>query len=644
MTTILKKEIPFERSFASYRGVTESGKFKIDCWDTEKNGCNPKEVFKSSHKKYWFTCDQCDHSFESMLSGITGNSGWCPYCSNKQLCQSSNCEICFFKSFLSFDGKNLNNKLKIKLWDYDKNKIAPREVFKSSSRRCWFKCDKCSHSFESSLSYIIRDDRNWCPYCSNQKLCNSDDCKKCFYKSFLSFRDKTLNNVLKVDCWDYEKNKLKPRNVFKGTNKKFWFKCDVCFHLFESPLTTITGNIKSWCPYCSNPPQKLCNLIDCRRCFNKSLSSFEAKTSRGKKIECWDYSRNKLTPREVFKSSGKKFWFKCDVCFHSFKSLISFVTGINQGWCPYCASSSKKLCQEDSCNRCFNKSFSSFRSKTPCGEKINCWDYEKNELKPRDVFKSSTKKFYFKCDVCFHSFKSSPNSITSTSQSWCPYCSSTKLCQSDSCERCFNKSFLSYKELTAKGKLKVECWDYHKNMLNPRNLFKGTLKKFYFKCDQCFNSFQSSINNITGKNQWCPYCKNKTEGKFKTWFHKKYPNHKIKSQPKYDWCKNDETKQKLPFDFVVESLKIIIEIDGEQHFTQVSSWKTPEHNLERDKYKMKKGLENGYSVIRILQEDIWFDKNNWEEEFNKVFQEYSEPILVCVGCQIKYQKHLEILN
>jgi hypothetical protein len=35
---------------------------------------------------------------------------------------------------------------------------------------------------------------------------------------------------------------------------------------------------------------------------------------------------------------------------------------------------------------------------------------------------------------------------------------------------------------------------------------------------------------------------------------------------------------------------------------------------ERDKYKMKQANNNGYSLIRILQEDVFYDTYQWLEE------------------------------
>ena len=70
----------------------------------------------------------------------------------------------------------------------------------------------------------------------------------------------------------------------------------------------------------------------------------------------------------------------------------------------------------------------------------------------------------------------------------------------------------------------------------------------------------------------------------------------------------------MPFDFVIEDYKIIIELDGLQHIKQVWNWSSPEKQQERDLFKMKCANENGYSVIRILQEDVYYDNYNWLQE------------------------------
>ena len=85
----------------------------------------------------------------------------------------------------------------------------------------------------------------------------------------------------------------------------------------------------------------------------------------------------------------------------------------------------------------------------------------------------------------------------------------------------------------------------------------------------------------------------------------------VETQFKQEWCKN---RTYLPFDFCLKDLKIIIELDGAQHFTQVSNWRTPEDQQERDLYKQNCALEQGYSIVRILQTDVYADIYDWRSE------------------------------
>jgi len=126
--------------------------------------------------------------------------------------------------------------------------------------------------------------------------------------------------------------------------------------------------------------------------------------------------------------------------------------------------------------------------------------------------------------------------------------------------------------------------------------------------NECKNEFESKLSHITD-GSWCPNCRYKTEDKLNKILSEKYSS--LKSQYKVDWCKD---KKHLPFDFVIEEKNIIVELDGIAHFKQVAKWKTLEHNRKRDLYKMKCANENGFSIIRILQEDIFKDKYDWLSE------------------------------
>ena len=154
---------------------------------------------------------------------------------------------------------------------------------------------------------------------------------------------------------------------------------------------------------------------------------------------------------------------------------------------------------------------------------------------------------------------------------------------------------------------KSKFWS-DRNLIKPNEVALNSHKKFWFDCDKCLDDFESKLCHITD-GSWCPNCRYKTEDKLKKILSEKYPS--LKTQYKVDWCKD---KKYLPFDFAIEERMIIVEQDGVQHWKQVAKWKTPEHNRKRDLYKMKCANQNGFSVIRILQEDVFKDKYDWLKE------------------------------
>jgi very-short-patch-repair endonuclease len=114
----------------------------------------------------------------------------------------------------------------------------------------------------------------------------------------------------------------------------------------------------------------------------------------------------------------------------------------------------------------------------------------------------------------------------------------------------------------------------------------------------------------------CPFCTNKTEGKL---FEKiKYIYPTITTQFNQEWCKNKR------FDFCIPEHNIIIELDGAQHFRQIRNWQSPEEQFENDKFKEQCANDNNYSVIRLLQEDVWTDKYDWCKELCDTIEEIKQ--------------------
>jgi hypothetical protein len=483
------------------------------------------------------------------------------YCSNRNLCNNNECILCFDKSFASHEKSNF--------WS-NKNELTPRQVFKSSAKKYLFKCNTCNHEFINNPSHVSNG--RWCPYCCvpQKQLCGSKECSDCYNKSFASHE--------KSVYWS-DKNELKPEFVMKNGDKKIWFNCDKCNHDFETQIKRVSKD--GWCPYCNS--YKLCENIDCIFCFNRSFASHE-------KAKYWS-NTNDISPRQIVNGSGQKCWFNCNICSHEFEKDIHAITGEKDSWCPYCAN--KRMCNKDECIDCYNKSFASH-------EKVKYWS-NKNTENPRYLFKGDSNKYWFNCDKCNHDF----DAILYNVKSWCPYCSNSKLCNNTNCKECYEKCLLSH------DIMKLWKWS-KKNKEDPRQIFKYSNNKYWYECNLCKNEFERTPSSISGKqyNVVCSICRYKTELKIYEILKQIFPL--IIKEYKQEWCKNENNY--LPFDFCILENKIIIELDGPHHFKEIKCWKSLEHVINRDKFKEKCANENGYSIIRILQPDVFDDKYDWKTE------------------------------
>jgi very-short-patch-repair endonuclease len=107
-----------------------------------------------------------------------------------------------------------------------------------------------------------------------------------------------------------------------------------------------------------------------------------------------------------------------------------------------------------------------------------------------------------------------------------------------------------------------------------------------------------------------------------------------------------DTKQIMPFDFGIEEHKILIELDGEQHFSQVSNWNTPEEVQTKDVEKIKRCIHEGYYIIHLCQEDVWKNKYDWKKYLLEEIEQLktSEPKCVFIQKESIYKKHIEKLE
>lgn len=270
-------------------------------------------------------------------------------------------------------------------WDYEKNgNLLPEHVTSGSHKKVWWKCSK-GHEWQVAVSKRTIE-HTGCPYCANKKVLEG-------------FNDMATINPQVLLEWNYEKNEIKPTEVTSYSNKKAWWKCrnghDFCMVIARY----LEGQR---CPYCSG---------------RKVLQGFnDFQTEYPILAKEWDYEKNAIKPTEVTKGSNKKVWWKCSICGYEWEAIVSKRSS-GRG-CPVCA---KETRVNNSIRKIINLN-GSLQDVYP--ELIKEWNYEKNEVNPAEIARTSNRKVWWKCKNG-HEWQAIISNRTSKKQG-CPYCRKIK--------------------------------------------------------------------------------------------------------------------------------------------------------------------------------------------------------------------------
>ena len=542
-------------------------------WHPTKNGdLKAEHVVASSSTKVWWRCEKkcpegCPHEWEATIGNRAGLNHGCRVCARKQICVHTS---------ISYTHPEL-----AKQWHPTKNgDLKPDNVSAGSSKKIWWICDKkcpegCLHEWEAIVAG--RTAKNYgCSMCSNLKMCEHMSLKY------------THPELAKQ--WHPTKNgNLKPTDIVAGTHRKIWWLCDKkcpegCPHEWESNCErrAFRGD---GCPNCSRKGKKD------SYCKHEYLSYTHPELAKQ-----WHPTKNgDLKPSDVLSGSEEYIWWICDKrcpegCIHEWKSCIKMRTALNGGsGCAFCHS--KQLCKHTSIE-CTHP------------EIAKQWHPTKNgNLKPSEVISGSHDKVWWLCpkscsEGCPHEWESVVKSRTLLNAG-CAVCDRKVICEHTSIK-------YTHPEL-------AKQWHPTKNNeIKPSQFSAGSGQKVWWICPKKTKNKQhewsSAISNRTGQNQGCNICKNKTEALLYDFLIIYYPS-LIKGK-KIESCKKQTY---LPFDFCIEEHKIIIELDGAQHFRQVSNWKNSEITMKEDIFKMQKATKEGYKIIRISQEDVYSNNASWLE-------------------------------
>lgn len=376
------------------------------------------------------------------------------------------------------------------------------------------------------------------------------------------------------------------QHLTKGAYVRVNVKCETCGKIrILKYCDTQNLNDKHNCKSCSTR-NGLKKAFRDKSVSNKRISFYYwclSNGDRGKDIlNRWDYDKNKCEPNTIL--CRGKYWFKCPSHKHNseLKDLNSIIISKTNLYCYKC------------------RSFAQYLIDYHGDDAIEKYWGEFNTLSPWEISKGSNNyKIYIKCQNNKEHNEYTISPLDFKKGARCPFCSSKKICASNS---------LGNKYLKA-----IEVW----SDLNEKTPFKythGSNKKVYWKCDSGIHKdYKRIINEATSCEFVCPSClrENKEshlQRKIRLYLSKDL-GYNLTHEHDCDLkCYSPKTGYLLPFDTCVNELGLYVECQGIQHtetvnfsghFTKEEMVKRLKEIQYRDEIKRLFVLKNNLEYLAI---------------------------------------------
>ena len=549
------------QSLYDYCMEHEDKKYLLDEWDYEKNekelGISLKDVSRGSHNKVWWKCTVCNNSWLALSSSRVRGYG-CPECGKKKAGTSRSKNAAKNGNDLASNFPEL-----LEEWNYEKNVILPSEVSVGSEKKVWWICKTCGNIWETLVSVRTKFGCG-CPECGFKKLSNAAIKRSC-----LDGNDLASNFPELMIEWNYNRNKVKPSEISKGSNRIVWWICSVCGNEYECRVA-----------------DKISSIVGCSQCKKETKSSFPEQAI---------YYYLKQVYTEVINGNkdlldGK---LELDIYIPEIKTGIEY-DGLN--WHKHrlekdieknnlCLEKGIKLirireeglldvmgsinifCDGSNLSNVLDELFSLFGVEVDVNierdrqeiysqyiqsKKENSlavkfpeiakeWHPTKNgTLTPENVTYGSGKRVWWLCDKG-HEWVVSVGKRTTRGDN-CPYCAGQQVLKG------FNDLCTTHPEL-------VKEWNFEKNGdLTPDMVSRGCNKKVWWKCSVCNYEWLSTVGHRTS-GRTCPVCSKISMGKKQSLNSSKKGNDLASNFPdllkEWDYSKNDV----LPFEVSQKSNK-----------------------------------------------------------------------------------------
>ena len=446
----------------------------------------------------------------------------------------------------------IDNKLLMSEWDYEKNRdLDPAKLTENSKKFANWQCSKCGYKWKACIGNRAKN-HTGCPACANKIL-------------IVGINDLATTNPEVAKEWNYKKNyPLTPKDIRKGTHKKFWWTCSSCNYEYKaSPNHRTTHDSK--CPKCLGA--------------KAIIGINDLATTHPEIAKEWHPTKNGiLQPNDIKAGSPKRVWWKCNTCSYEWKTSPHHRVYTNSE-CPACAKKAVVMGIND--------------LSTLYPEIAKEWHPIKNSTHaPKNISLGSHKKIWWQCQKCNHEWKISVRQRIKT-KSGCPKCSGKLL-------------VLGTNDLATTHPEIANEWDYEKNYpLTPKEVKANSKKKVWWKCINRNHTWQTVIRERAIVGKGCPKCSSGKQTSFPeqaTFFYIKqlYPDaiNRYKA----------EFLGKMELDIFIPSINYAIEYDGEP-------WHKG-NKKEAEKRKYIKCHNKNIKLIRIREKISPLGLNFADYEYN----------------------------
>ncbi|WP_456247244.1 zinc-ribbon domain-containing protein [Longispora urticae] len=191
-------------------------------------------------------------------------------------------------------------------WAADLNGPIPTTLTAGSSRRPWWRCGQCGHTWQAVIGVRVRTGTG-CPACAPARGIATRQAGRTMAEARPDL----------VGEWDHERNDLDPQTVTAGSGRTAWWRCSECAWRWQAQIASRVRILQgTGCPACAGRH---------RQPLSETHPHLTAQ---------WDSDNNTVEPDEVTAGSPRTVAWRCGRGHHWTAQIASRAKG--GGGCPRC--------------------------------------------------------------------------------------------------------------------------------------------------------------------------------------------------------------------------------------------------------------------------------------------------------------------